>query len=89
MGPADIFGYAGIFTGIAFMIPQTWKMWRTKSVGDLSWGMLILFFLNCVFWMAYGIFANAFPVALVNGIALFVSVTQIAFKVRYSRSSLL
>ncbi|OGG58013.1 hypothetical protein A2853_00775 [Candidatus Kaiserbacteria bacterium RIFCSPHIGHO2_01_FULL_55_17] len=80
---ADFFGYAGIFTGVAFMVPQTWKMLRTKSVEDLSWGMLILFFLNCIFWLVYGSLTGAFPVALVNGIALVVSITQIVFKYLY------
>jgi len=80
---ADLFGYAGIFTGIAFMVPQTWKMWRTKSVEDLSWGMLILFFLNCVFWLVYGTLTGAMPVAYVNAVALIVSITQIVFKYRY------
>ena len=79
----DLVGYAGIFTGVAFMVPQVWKTWKTKSVEDLSWGMLILFFLNCVFWLIYGTLANAAPVAVVNGIALIVSSTQISLKFRY------
>ena len=65
------------------MVPQVWKTWKTKSVEDLSWGMLILFFLNCVFWLIYGTLSNATPVAVVNGIALIVSSTQISLKFRY------
>ena len=80
---ADLFGYAGIFTGVAFMVPQVWKTWRTKSVEDLSWGMLILFFLNCIFWLMYGVLTGALPVAVVNGIAFVVVVIQIVLKIRY------
>ena len=80
---ADLFGYAGIFTGVAFMVPQVWKTWRTKSVEDLSWGMLILFFFNCIFWFAYGTLIGAFHVAVVNGIAFVVVVIQIVLKFRY------
>ncbi len=69
------------------MLPQVYKAWKTKSVDDVSWGMLTLFFLNCVLWFAYGFFANAFPVILANGIAFVVVLTQIVLKVRYSRNS--
>ncbi|MBI2612628.1 hypothetical protein HYW59_02335 [Candidatus Kaiserbacteria bacterium] len=86
---ADLFGYAGIFTGVAFMVPQVYKSWKTKSVGDLSWGMIALFFLNCIFWFTYGALLGSLQLMLANGIAFLVSITQIAFKVRYSRSSLL
>ena len=82
--PPEIFGYAGTFTGTSFMVPQVWKTWRTKSVEDLSWGMLVLFFLNCVFWFTYGFLLSSVPLMLANGIAFLVSVVQIMFKVQYS-----
>lgn len=87
MESADLFGYAGIFTGVAFMVPQVYKSWKTKSVEDLSWGMIALFFLNCVFWLLYGILSGAIPVAIVNGSALLVSIAQIGLKVHYSQHS--
>lgn len=43
---AEIFGYAGTVTGVSFMIPQVYRTYKTKSVEDISWGMLVLFFLN-------------------------------------------
>lgn len=79
----DMAGYAGAVTGVTFMLPQVYRTYTTKSVEDLSWGMLILFFLNCIFWLTYGILLPAFPVALVNAIALFVVGTQIVLKILY------
>lgn len=79
----DVFGYAGIFTGISFMIPQVYRTYKTKSVEDLSWGMLVLFFLNCVFWLSYGLLLPSLPVATVNGIALIVTTVQIVLKILY------
>lgn len=78
-----LFGYAGTLTGVTFMIPQVYRTYITKSVEDLSWGMLVLFFLNCVFWLTYGILESAFPVALTNAIALAVTIIQITLKVLY------
>lgn len=81
---ADFFGYAGIFTGVAFMVPQVYKSWKTKSVGDLSWGMIALFFLNCIFWFTYGFLLGSPQLMLANGAAFLVSIAQMTFKVQYS-----
>ena len=80
---ADIFGYAGIVTGISFMLPQVLRTWKTKSVEDLSWAMLALFALNCIFWFLYGVFLGRFPLMFVNGIAFIIAATQIVLKYLY------
>ena len=80
---ADLFGYAGTVTGVSFMIPQVYRTYKTKSVEDISWGMLVLFFLNCVFWLVYAILSNAIPVGLTNGLALIVTIIQITLKILY------
>ena len=80
---ADIFGYAGTVTGVSFLIPQVYKTYRTKSVEDLSWGMLGIFFLNCVLWSTYGILNAAMPIILTNAAALAVNLALIVLKVRY------
>ena len=84
--PPEIFGYAGMVTGVSFFIPQVYKTYKTKSVEDLSWGMLSLFFLNCVFWSTYGFLIGALPVILTNTVALVVNITLITLKVRYGKN---
>lgn len=80
---ADWFGYAGTFTGVSFMIPQVWRTWKTKSVEDLSWTMLVLFLFNCFFWFMYGVLLGRLPLMLVNGMAFFVTSLQITLKFLY------
>ena len=80
---ADWFGYAGTFTGVSFMLPQVWLTWKTKSVEDLSWTMLVLFLFNCFFWFMYGFLLGRLPLMLVNGIAFFVTSFQITLKYLY------
>ena len=80
---ANLFGYAGTITGVSFLIPQVYKTYQTKSVEDLSWGMLGIFFLNCMFWTTYGLLTNALPIILTNVIALVVNITLITLKVLY------
>ncbi|MBI5456170.1 hypothetical protein HY969_00340 [Candidatus Kaiserbacteria bacterium] len=80
---ADIFGYAGTVTAVGFMIPQVFRTYKTKSVEDISWGMLSVFLLNCFFWTTYGILENSMPVILANSIAGAVVLIQITLKILY------
>jgi MtN3 and saliva related transmembrane protein len=47
-------------------IPQVIKSWRTRSVRDLSWGMLLLLFLGAALWLAYAILKSDVPIIAVN-----------------------
>lgn len=76
-------GFAGTITGISFMLPQLYRTYTTKSVEDLSWGMLVLIFLNCFFWLSYGLLRADTPITTVNGIGLIVISIQIALKYYY------
>ncbi|MBI4086012.1 MAG: hypothetical protein HY433_02065 [Candidatus Liptonbacteria bacterium] len=67
------------------MLPQVIKSYKTKSVADLSWGMLILYFLNCALWLIYGILISASHLILTNAIALVISVIQVLLKLRFSK----
>ena len=80
---ATLAGYAGTVTGVLFMLPQVYLTYRTKSVEDISWGMLGLFLLNCIFWLTYGTLTSAAPVAVTNAIALVITTVQITMKILY------
>ena len=80
---AELFGYAGMVTGVSFMFPQVYKTYRTKSVEDISWGMLVLLVLNCFFWFLYGFLGDSVPLILTNSISLFVVSVLIVLKIRY------
>jgi MtN3 and saliva related transmembrane protein len=79
----EIIGFAATIVGTTIMLPQIYKSIKTKSVSDISWGMLVLYFLNCLLWMIYGFFILAIPLILTNGIALCISILQISLKIRY------
>ena len=79
----EIIGYSAAVVGTSLMLPQVIKSLRTKSVGDLSYMMVILYVINCVLWLTYGILINAWPVIVCNFIALIISFVQLGLKVRY------
>lgn len=65
------------------MLPQLYRMYKTKSVEDIAWGMLILFALNSVAWFTYGALLGAVPLMWVNGLGFVVTVAQIVLKYLY------
>ncbi len=81
----DIVGYLAAIVGTSLMLPQVIKSFKTKKVDDISSMMLMLYFLNCCLWLAYGIMISAFPVIICNFIALLISIAQIAIKIKFSR----
>ncbi|HEY4514004.1 MAG TPA: SemiSWEET family transporter [Candidatus Paceibacterota bacterium] len=80
----NIFGYSAAAVGMALMLPQIYKMYKTKKVTDISWGTLILYFLNSVLWLAYGVLDSSIPLVTANTFGIVVSVVLIVFKVKFS-----
>lgn len=83
----DTVGYIASVVGTMLMLPQVWKAWKTKRVEDLSFGMVILYFFNCLLWLLYGLLLAAHPLILANGIALIISIVQMILKLKYRASA--
>jgi len=84
MSPAiiDSIGYAAAaLTTVAF-VPQVVKSWRTRSTGDLSSTMLVVFTAGITLWLMYGIAARSMPVILANAVTLVLSVMLVVLKMR-------
>lgn len=76
----DYVGYLGSFLTSITFIPQVYKAWRTRSVGDLSiWMMLIVVF-STIVWLVYGVAINSGPVIVANSIVFTLSLLLIYFK---------
>jgi len=80
----NIIGYLAAIAGTSLMLPQVIKSYKSKSVADISWGMLVLYFLNCLLWLVYGLAINSSHVAVTNSIALVISMIQIFVKIKYA-----
>ena len=77
-------GFTAAAIGTSLMLPQIIKSIKTKKVDDISLGMLILYFLNCLLWLIYGILIVVWPVIVSNFIALIISIIQLVLKIKYS-----
>jgi MtN3 and saliva related transmembrane protein len=78
---------AGSLTTIAF-VPQVIKTWKSKSGGDISYGMFLLFSLGVVLWLCYGVAISAPPVIISNAVTLCLAVLILVLKFRYDRQGL-
>ena len=79
---ANLLGYvAGSLTTLAF-VPQVVQTWRTRSAGDLSWGMLLIFMTGVGFWLAYGFALASWPIIVCNSLTLALNLFIAAVKLR-------
>lgn len=76
-------GYMAAAVGISLMLPQVIKSVKTRKVDDLSMAMVVLYVLNCLLWLIYGILLMAPPMILVNGVSLVIGIVQLVLKLRY------
>ena len=60
---------AGICTTISFL-PQVFKIWKTKSVNDISLLMFLIFTFGVVIWLIYGLMIKEIPIILANTLTL-------------------
>ncbi|MDA0378529.1 MAG: SemiSWEET transporter [Bacteroidetes bacterium] len=73
---------AAFCTTLAFL-PQVIKIWRTKSVGDLSMGTFIVFTCGVAMWLIYGTLIDDLPVIVANAVTLALQSTILFQMVRY------
>lgn len=73
---------AGTLTTLAF-IPQVVRAFRTRSVEDLSLGMLLTFSTGVALWMTYGMLVKEPPMVVTNGVTLLLALVLIGLKARW------
>ena len=78
-------GYLAAVFGTALMIPQVYKMYKSKRVEDLSMVMIFVYIVNCALWLAYGIMLNKMPMIACNAIAEVIGLIQLVLKFKYTK----
>lgn len=83
----DIVGHVGsALSSITFM-PQVYRIWKTKSAGDLSMATILIVFVSTLIWLIYGIGKSLWPVIICNGIICALSLVLVYFKLVFGRRS--
>ena len=83
MAWVEIVGLFGAFLTAITFIPQVYKAWMTKSVGDLSLSTIFIVFLSTVVWIVYGVSLMLWPVIIANACIGSMSLLLIYFKLTF------
>ena len=73
---------AGTLTTLSF-IPQVVRAWRTRSVKDLSLGMLTTFNVGVALWTVYGFALGELPIIITNIVTLGLALALLGFKLTW------
>ncbi|MCW3087639.1 MAG: putative conserved rane protein [Sediminibacterium sp.] len=86
--PANIVEYIGYFgsflTSITF-IPQVYKSWQSRSVGDLSVWMILIVITSTIVWLVYGFAIHSGPVIVANIVVLVLTLVLFYFKLSFKK----
>lgn len=87
MNWVEAFGLFGSFLSSITFVPQVFKAWKSKSVGDLSIYTILIVTLSTVVWLVYGFFHTPLllPVVLCNGFIFLLSLVLLYFKIRFGK----
>jgi MtN3 and saliva related transmembrane protein len=73
---------AALISTIA-LLPQVIRVWKTKSVKDISMGMFMMMTTSQVMWLTYGILSGETPIVASNSVVLIQTMTLLRFKTKY------
>jgi len=91
MGPAlspdtiDLIGYAAAICTTASWIPQVLRTWRSRSVDDLSLGMLAAFSTGVLLWLIFGLALGSRPIIAANAVTLALNLLLVVLRIRFAR----
>lgn len=81
----EMVGHTGAFLSSITFMPQVYKAWKSKSVGDLSFAMVLIVFSSTLVWLVYGTKLNLWPVIICNSIIGVLSLILIYFKITFKK----
>lgn len=82
----DMTGALGLMAGgltTASFVPQVTKIWKTKSVEDVSLTMFIAFCVGVGLWLNYGIIKKDWAILLTNGVTLLLGLAILVMKLKF------
>ena len=65
------------------LLPQVIRVWKTKSVKDISMGMFTIMTTAQVTWLTYGVLSGETPIIASNSVVLIQTMAMLRFKTKY------
>ncbi|MFA6216459.1 MAG: SemiSWEET transporter [Candidatus Omnitrophota bacterium] len=83
----EVIGFSAAFLTMFGFLPQVIKIYRTKSVKDLSLLAILQFMVGVFLWLIYGIHLNNFVIILANSVTFLILVVALGLFIKYSSPS--
>ena len=81
---SELIGYAAAtLTTVAF-VPQVIRVYRTRSVEDISASMYLAFLVGVALWVGYGVRIGSRPVVIAHSVTVVLAAAVLVGKWRYS-----
>ena len=81
----EYIGYLGSLLSCITFVPQVYHSWKSKSVGDLSFLMILIVITSTLVWLVYGYFVKSGPVIMANTVVLLLSLILLYFKLSFKK----
>lgn len=81
----EYIGYFGSFLTSITFIPQVYKSWQSKSVGDLSIWMVLIVVTSTIVWLTYAFAIHSGPVIVANVVVLLLTLVLLYFKLSFKK----
>jgi MtN3 and saliva related transmembrane protein len=66
----EYLGYTAAMLGALSFLPQLIKIWRVRSVKDISTYMYVIYGLSVILWLFYGVIIGSMPLVLAELLTL-------------------
>ncbi len=76
----EILGFIAATLGSVSFLPQVVKIWRLRSVKDISTSMYILYTISVILWLIYGIVIKSAPLIIAEIVTLILVSTILVMK---------
>lgn len=81
----EVAGYIGAFLSAITFMPQVYKAWQSKSVGDLSFWMILIVVTSTIVWLVYAFAIHSGPVIAANLVVLVLALMLLYFKLTFKK----
>jgi MtN3 and saliva related transmembrane protein len=76
----EFLGYIAAGLSAISFLPQLIKIWRFRSVKDISTGMYVIYAFSVILWLVYGIIIKSEPLILAEILTLILVSTILVMK---------
>ena len=84
----EIVGFLAAFLTMFGFLPQVIKIYRTKSVKDLSLLAILQLMLGIFLWLIYGIYLKNFVIILANSVTFLILLATLVLFIKYNKKSI-